>query len=216
LPADAIVAEPRAGVKQSGPFHLISVVTFDRLYKGPDTLVEAVSACVKRNPNIDLTFVGDGRMRAEIKQLAQQLGLAGRVRFAGLLSSSAAVRCELDAADLFVLPSRVEGLPKAVVEAMARALPCIGSTVGGIPELLPAEDLVPPNDPATLARRIEEVLGNPKRLQRMSARNLATAQHYRSDILRARRIGFYSALRSHTAQWLKIQSTHSLAASDYA
>jgi len=202
LSDDAIVAKPRTAIRHSRPFHLISVGTFDRLYKGPDTLVEAVSLCAKRNINIKLTFVGDGRMRAKVEELVQQLGLASCVRFTGLLRSSAAVRCELDAADLFVLPSRVEGLPKALVEAMARGLPCIGSNVGGIPELLPVEDLVAANDPASLAHRIEDVLRNPERLQRMSSHNLAKAQQYRSTVLREHRIGFYSVLRSHTAQWL--------------
>ena len=62
--------------------------------------------------------------------------LRDRVRFRGQLTTPVDVRAELDRADLFVLPSRQEGLPRAMIEAMARALPCIGSSVGGIPELL--------------------------------------------------------------------------------
>ena len=57
---------------------------------------------------------------------------------------------QLDAADVFVLPSRQEGLPRAMIEAMARSLPCVGSDVGGISELIP-DWVVPPNDPQALA-----------------------------------------------------------------
>ena len=56
-----------------------------------------------------------------------------------------------------------------MVEAMARGLPCIGSAVGGIPELLPADDLVTPGDAPGLARKLQEVLSDPARLARMTA-----------------------------------------------
>ena len=88
--------------------------------------------------------------------------------FLGQLPAGEMVRAQLDKADLFILPSKTEGLPRALVEAMARALPCIGTTVGGIPELLPSEDLVPPGDVKALAETIEDVLRRPERLAKMS------------------------------------------------
>ena len=216
LSPDAIADAPRSTVKPFGPFQLINVGTFDTWYKGPDLLLEAFSACVRRGVDLRLTFIGGGRYLHDAENIAKKLGVAKRVRFAGQLPFSAAVRSELDAADLFVLPSRAEGLPKAMVEAMARALPCIGTTVGGIPELLPPEDLVPPNDPALLSRCIEEVLADPHRRAAMSARNLATAQEYRAHILRERRNSFYRVLRSRTAEWLKVTPTSSLVTTDCA
>jgi glycosyltransferase involved in cell wall biosynthesis len=101
-----------------------------------------------------------------------------------------------------VLPSRAEGLPRVIVEAMARALPCIASNVGGIPELLAAEDLVAPNNPQVLAAKIAEVLGDNARLSRMSARNLEKSQQFRPEILERRRTEFYSYLRDTTREWL--------------
>ena len=131
------------------------------------------------------------------------LGVATRVQFPGHVASGDAVRAELDRADLFVLPSRQEGLPRAMIEAMARGLPCIGSTVGGIPELLATEDMVPPNDASAVARKIREVVGDPPRMVRMSARNLAKAREYSLDVLTHRRERFYEHVRAQTEAWLK-------------
>jgi len=72
LPDEVIFAQPRV-VKQSAPFHLISVTTFETLYKGPDTLLRAVSACRKRNLDLTLTFVGGGRRLREVEELAGTL-----------------------------------------------------------------------------------------------------------------------------------------------
>jgi len=98
-----------------------------------------------------------------------------------------------------VLPSHQEGLPRAALEAMARGLPCIGSTVGGFPELLAAADLVPPGSAPALARAISAVLGDPDRRRDMSARNLARAQDFRDHLLQERRVAFLAHVRQHTA-----------------
>src|SRR5207302_3928988 len=134
---------------------------------------------------------------------AKALGLNGAVQFRGQVVSADAVRAELDRADLFVLPSRQEGLPRAMIEAMARGLPCIGSTVGGSPGLLPVEDLVPPGDASALTRKIHDVLGDPQRMARMSARNLEKAREYRKDVLSERRRVFYEHVKAETMAWLK-------------
>jgi L-malate glycosyltransferase len=93
-------------------------------------------------------------------------------------------------------------LPRAMVEAMARALPCIGSSVGGVPELLPPEDLVVPGDVNALATKIREIVTDPERLAQMSARNLATAQAYRDEVLAVQRTDFYRYVRDRTEKWL--------------
>jgi glycosyltransferase involved in cell wall biosynthesis len=150
---------------------------------------------------IELRIVGSGRHRSELEQLARSLSLHDCVHFTGELAAPA-IRSELDNATLMVLPSRAEGLPRVIVEAMARALPCIASNVGGIPELLAAEDLVAPNNPQVLAAKIAEVLGDNARLSRMSARNLEKSQQFRPEILERRRTEFYSHLRDTTREWL--------------
>jgi glycosyltransferase involved in cell wall biosynthesis len=149
-------------------------------------------------------FIGDGKHRTELEARAKAAGLAKHVRFLGELPAGKHVRAQLDQADLFVLPSRTEGLPRALIEAMARGLPCIGSEVGGIPELLPSEDMVPPGDMSALARKIREVATRPERMTRMSARNLEKAREkYREEILRERRVSFYEHVSAEALTWLK-------------
>jgi glycosyltransferase involved in cell wall biosynthesis len=92
-----------------------------------------------------------------------------------------------------------------MIEAMARGLPCIGSTVGGFPELLPDEDMVLPGDVAALASKIREVVADPERMARMSARNLEKARQYEDECLRKRRIEFYRYVQATTELWLKTQ-----------
>ena len=155
--------------------------------QAPDVLIDAVGECANHGLDLRLTVVGDGKHRAELESRVARLGLGNRVCFRGRLPAGEAICDELDRADLFALPSRTEGLPRAMIEAMARGLPCIGSTVGGIPELLPPEDLVPPNDSSALARKIAEVVADRRRMARMSARNLEAVRDYREETLRNRR-----------------------------
>ena len=202
LPLTAFVKAPRAPTLARGS-KLIFVGTMAQLYKGPDVLIDAVKKCVNAGHDVELVVVGSGRYQLKMESRALANGLANRVQFRGQLTTPEAVRAELDQAHLFVLPSRQEGLPRAMIEAMARALPCLGSTVGGIPELLSAEDLVPPNDPPALANKICEVFGDPSRLTRMSARNLERAREYSDVALTDRRKAFYEHVRACTASWLE-------------
>ncbi len=181
---------------------MVYVGSLSQLYKAPDVLLKAMARCVRDGLDVWLTIVGDGQFRVKLQRQAARLGLGERVVFRGQLTIGDAVRKELDAADLFVLPSRQEGLPRAMIEAMARGLPCIGSNVGGIPELLPPEDMVPPGNPLALARKIEEVLTDPVRMHRMATRNLKRAGDYREASLCERRLAFYRFVRESTEAWI--------------
>ncbi len=201
LPSEAYVSTART-FEQKDSFTLITVGTLDQLYKGIDVLINALSI-IKGASNFQLIIVGDGIYRKYLESLCVKKGIRERVQFAGRLPAGESVRHQLDRADLFVLPSRLEGLPRAMIEAMARALPCIGTTVGGIPELLPPEDRVPPNDARALAARIQEALSDPEQMGRMSARNLAKAWEYREEVLREKRQAFYRYVREATEEWGK-------------
>ncbi|OKH38180.1 glycosyl transferase family 1 [[Phormidium ambiguum] IAM M-71] len=203
LPEQAFVPLPRSLKLEVHPLTLITIGTLDQLYKAPDVLIDAFAVCVKAGLDLKLVFVGDGKHRKELEAQAAKLNLSDRICFLGNLPAGEAVRSQLDRADLFVLPSHQEGLPRAMIEAMARGLPCIGSTVGGIPELLAPEDMVPPGNVTALANKICEVASHPERMAQMSARNLSKAKDYREEVLRDRRIAFYRYIRETTQTWLK-------------
>jgi glycosyltransferase involved in cell wall biosynthesis len=113
----------------------------------------------------------------------------------GQLEGGRAVHEFLDTLDLFVMPCRAEAFGRAFVEAMARGCPCIGSKVGGIPELLDPQDLVPANDPTVLAQTILRVANDRERMQAMSLRNLERAKEFSPDLLRNVRQSFYKSLK---------------------
>ncbi len=200
LPAEAFVAEPREP-RTSGPVHLITVGSMEHLYKGQDVLLRALAICRRASLDFTLTLVGDGAKRSWLEDLTGRLLIAEAVRFAGQLPSGAAVRQELDQADIFLLPSRQEGVPRAMIEAMARGLPCLGSSVGGIPELLPESAMVPPGDATALAALIRKSVA-PKVRRRYAAQNLAAARSYEDRELQGRRRQFYEQITRQTAlQW---------------
>jgi glycosyltransferase involved in cell wall biosynthesis len=215
LPHSAFAEQPRSPSSALRQPSLVTVGSLNHLYKGPDVLLEAVGRCRRVGLDASLAVVGDGQYRPALEASCRRLGIASRVVFRGQLAFGEDVRAELDRADLFVLPSRQEGLPRALLEAMARGLPALGSSVGGIPELLAPEDLVSPNDPAALARKIEEVCGDPARLERMSRGNLATSWEYEDGQLEQQRKVFLKRLCKETERWVdgrnsprKAQSPH--------
>jgi glycosyltransferase involved in cell wall biosynthesis len=198
LREEAFVPAPRPEGAASRPFRTILVGSLAQYHKSPDVLMDALAENVSRGLDMTLTLVGGGQLQSALEHRARQAGLAERVRFTGQLPGGQAVRDALDTHDLFVLPSRVEGLPRALVEAMARGLPCIGSRVGGIPELLPEQDLVPPGDVAALARTMRAYYEDPARRAAASRRNLAAARDYHTETLWPRRRRFYESVRAIT------------------
>ncbi|MDG6100824.1 glycosyltransferase [Dactylosporangium aurantiacum] len=195
LDEPAFVDRPRAPAAPKVAVRLVSVGSLEMPYKGIDTLIEALPILVRAGLEAHLVHLGDGRCRPDLERLVRQRRLGGRVAFAGAVPPGAAVRLFLDDADLFVLPSRTEGLPRALIEAMARALPAVGTRVGGTPELLDPAHLVPPDDPVALAYAITALVADPAAAAAASRRNLARARGYAADTLARRRTDFYRALR---------------------
>jgi glycosyltransferase involved in cell wall biosynthesis len=208
LPKTLILAQHRHKDDRYSQDHRIVLVgTLENNYKGVDTLIQSLEILNKQGRAIETMIIGDGRERLRLESLVIDAGIQDSVEFLGSLAGFSEIAGYLDRATVFVLPSRQEGLPRAMIEAMARALPCIGSNVGGIPELLCPEDMVPANDPQALATKIIEVVSNPGRMERMSARNLAKASEYQESVLAERRTEFYSHLREVTTLWLQGRSS---------
>jgi glycosyltransferase involved in cell wall biosynthesis len=180
------------------PIRIGFIGSLAQMYKGPDVLLRASSLCRARGHNFEVVMVGDGRYAEQMKALAKRLEVEDKTQFIPRLPFGKPIFDFLDSVGLFVMPSRAEGLPRALVEAMARGCPCIGSNIGGIPELLAPEDLVPPNDPEALAQKIMEVTSDLARMKEMSERNLARAKQFDPEILREARLAFYRYIRDHS------------------
>jgi glycosyltransferase involved in cell wall biosynthesis len=208
LPSKAYAPASRTGGRSNSTPQIVLVGALTSPSKGHDVLLKALALNKESGLQADATFIGSGAYESTLQKLSAELGIADQVCFRGSLPAGVAIRDELDRADLFILPSRAEGLPRAMLEAMARGLPCLGSTVGGIPELLDAEDMVPPDDPIALARIIREVLQHEQRLRDMSHRCLETARLYAVERLIERRRQFYRAVRELTkAHYLQQQDS---------
>ncbi len=113
--------------------------------KGPDVLLAAFSLVQAQHPQSRLVYVGDGSLRESLRAAALRMGLGERVLFAGMRSDIPAVMAALD---IFAMPSRSEGLPFALLEAMAASLPLVTTSVGHIPDLITDGQnglLVPPS-----------------------------------------------------------------------
>ena len=163
---------------RDGGFVIGTVSRLDEPKKGLTVLLRALADVARRDgmPAWQGLLVGDGPARDRLRRLAEELGLQGRVVFAGMRRDVASV---LPAMDLFVCPSLYEGFGIAIVEAMAAGRPVIASAVGGIPEIVVHGDtglLVPPGDAAALADAIAALLAHPDLARAMGLRGRARAQ----------------------------------------
>lgn len=199
LAEDAIVPAPRRTTAVPAPLRLVTVCSLDFPYKGVDVLVQAVEVLRRRGVDVSATVVGDGRLRQRYERDVVARGLGQVVAFVGQVSPGAEIRRHLDAADVFVLASLTEGLPRAMVEAMARGLPCVGTTAGGMPALLPAEYCARPGDAADLARAIMAATRTVEALGEASSVNLRRAGSFRATETHRRSDRIYRALQEATA-----------------
>ncbi|MBN1796606.1 MAG: glycosyltransferase family 4 protein [Sedimentisphaerales bacterium] len=203
--ADAALAERirmiRERIRNKKPLRICNLAGMTGFYKGQNILIEAVSMCCKRGLDIKLTLIGDGRCKNTYVELVEKLGLSETVTFLGHILRGKQTNDKLDESDLFVFPSFTEGLPRGLIDAMARALPCIASDIGGIPELLSQEDLVPPRDAAALAAKIESVARDPEKMEKMARRNLGKSREYIADKLNHRRVEHYERLKEITESY---------------
>jgi glycosyltransferase involved in cell wall biosynthesis len=160
-------------------------------FKGFDTAFAALGRARPALPPFEFRVLGAGDVD-QYRRMADAAGVADVVHFDGTRPAGAPVLEWLDAIDVYLQPSRQEGLPRAMVEAMSRACPALGSTAGGIPELLDADSLHKPGDAAGLARLLVRS-ADPQWRRAQAARNVEVAAAYAPDVLDARRREFWQA-----------------------
>jgi glycosyltransferase involved in cell wall biosynthesis len=163
--------------------------------KGVDVLLHAWQLVHAQIPAARLIIVGTGPLHGELERLAKTLGLESTVDFAGLQSD---VPAQLQRGDLAVLPSRWEGMPNAVLEAMACGLPCVATRVSGSEDLIQHGVnglLVEPDDHRGLARALLTLLRDRALAQHYGRAARATIeQHYALDRITDRYVVLYETL----------------------
>jgi colanic acid/amylovoran biosynthesis glycosyltransferase len=173
---------PRPPLQSKSPLQLVCT---GRLVaaKGHRTLLEALKLLRDRGIQLHTTLIGDGPERTKLENFVRLYGMQQTVTFTSALSHSETL-AHVRNAGVFVLASFAEGIPVALMEAMAFGVPCVSTTIAGIPELINSGKdglLVPPANPGALAAAIESLaedsalrayLGHSARLRIISEYNL--------------------------------------------
>jgi glycosyltransferase involved in cell wall biosynthesis len=176
--ADPRAERARLGVRDDEI--LIGTVANLRATKGYPDLLLAARAVIDRLPNVRFVAVGRGPLEDELRAEHARLGLGTRFEFVGFRPDAVPV---MSAFDVFCLPSHHEGLPVALMEALALGLPAVVTRVGGVAELVTDGDdavIVPPGQPDALADALIALAQDPVRRDALGRRARA-----RSDALDA-------------------------------
>lgn len=193
-PRDGHASRLALGLSPARPVAVVPARLAPR--KGHVDLIAAWPAVQSRAPGAVALFAGDGPLRAPLEAMAESAGLAGAVKVLGHVDDMPAL---LAAADAAVLPSRLEGVPLALLEAMAAGLPVVATRVGGVTEAV--EDgvtglLVAPRDPGALGLAVGEVLA-----ERAWSRGLGRAGQ-RAAREKFRAVNSVRLLEGTYARWL--------------
>lgn len=162
-----------------------------RVLKGVDTLLDAL-ARLNTTRHVTACLVGDGPDLDQFKAQAQRLGLADKVIFPGRMAAREAFK----RGRILVMPSRAESFPYVVLEACAAGVPLIASNVGGIPEVLSQDNLVPPEDVSALAARLSAALAAPETVAASAAGTRSRLQRdFSADRMVVAILNLYNRLR---------------------
>ena len=174
--------------------HVSNAINSD--IKGHYTLINAFKNVCEYYDNVQLIIVGDGNKLFEYKSYVKDIGLEKKVLFTGRISDKKELNRILHEADLMVLPTKMEGLPRTIIEAMAVGLPCLSSPTAGVPELIDKQYLFSPDDVSGFANEIMYLLEHHDELERMSEINIKKSYEYESVVLQQRRGEFYNSLKN--------------------
>ncbi len=191
LPVDENVLEKRLLKirNHSGKIKLATAAAVNVTYKGQQYVIKALARLkAKGKTGFEYHLAGGGDTSV-LRALAQRFGVADQVVFEGSLPHDA-MFLWLDDMDVYIQPSLQEGLPRAVVEAMSRGLPVLGSRTGGIPELLGEGCIFPRKDTKAIAKLLQQL--TPGQMVSMAEKNFDHAKQFRKDLLEERRYDFYA------------------------
>lgn len=156
------------------------------IYKGQQDIIQAISKLKSQGHNIEYQLVGGGD-QSFLKSKAISNGVEEEVKFLGKLNHND-VFSWLDKIDIYVQPSLTEGMPRAVIEAMSRGCPILGSNAGGIPELIDDEFVFEKGNIDSFCTVFNNL--TPRVMEEQAKRNHSTSKKYLKSVLYDRRTKF--------------------------
>jgi len=174
-------------MKEGDPVILSTVAALNVRYKGQGYVIKAIADLKKEGFNYEYHLVGGGDP-SYLVNLAKEYGVEDRVKVIGSLRHEQVFEW-FEKIDLYIQPSNQEGLPRALVEAMSRACPSIGSTTGGIPELLDDKFVFPKRNVEALKNILRNV--TKQDMEEQAVKNYEKAKSFYKPELEARRKKFY-------------------------
>ena len=184
-------------------FHLFEKYDYDILFvgrltkaKGVDILLKAVRILKdKYRKKVKVAIAGDGSLKENLHNMAMELGINEEVKFLGVRKDIGKL---MESSSIFVLPSRWEGLPMVILEAMSKGMSIIATKVGGIPEVIKNGKegiLISPEDPKALAQTINDLLENEELREKLSqAAYKKVRENYSIEAYSANMLDFYGSL----------------------
>lgn len=160
-------------------------------YKGHETVIKAFSK-LKGKFDFEIHFLGYGS-NEKWKKMAENYGIKENIIFDGTLPHSE-INKWFDDIDFYLIPSLTEGMPRALIEAMSRACPAIGTKVGGIPEILPDKMLIKKKSDKELAKLVLELIQNKKLQEKCAIENFEKAKEFEKEKLMIKRKEFYEEI----------------------
>ncbi len=165
----------------------------DVKYKGQEYIIEAISRLNRKGFNFEYELVGAGDNKY-LKKIACKFGINDKIKFKGLLLKAEVIEW-LDSIDIYAQPSKQEGLPRALIEALSRGCPAIGSTTAGIPELLQSELVFRNCNVDEICDKLENLVSNPSEMIKSAKFNFLKSRNYEKEILDEKRNFLYEKYR---------------------
>lgn len=165
------------------------IASLDSKYKGHDISIKTLSK-LKESIKFELHLLGNGNKDKILKE-AKKYGILENVFFDGTLPSGKPVFNWLDGIDIYLMPSKLEGMPRALIEAMSRACICVGSRVGGIPELLKEGLLFNKNSVTQMVKVINILISNNEKMKDAAIYCFNKSMNFKKEVLEKKRKEFY-------------------------
>ena len=190
---DSILNQRINHIKNSdnGKLTLVTTAAVDVKYKGQQYVIRAIPILKKHGVNCKYIIIGGGD-QSYLKNLAERIGVSENIVFTGTLTQEEIFE-QIDNSDIYIQPSLQEGLPRAVIEAMSRACPCLGARTAGIPELIDEECVFKRKSVNDIVDKILAI-NKENSLENFAKNNYIKSKQYYSDVLDKRRNNYYSKI----------------------